>query len=74
MSTLRMTALQKAILNAVSTTERSNAQIAEAAGCSEAYASRVLTTLLHGNRHGLRSRFATDIDDPQTRFRMWRKG
>jgi len=67
-----MTPLQRAILAALSrTAERSNAQVAAAARCSEAYAARVLHRLASDG--AAVSRRVQDAEDPQTHFRLWRR-
>jgi len=68
----RKTMLQQRILAELARTqEKSNAQIAAAAGCSEAYACRVLA---RAQREGLAtSRYAEDAEDPQTHYRLWRR-
>lgn len=67
-----MTPLQRAILSALSRTrELSNAQVADAAQCSEAYACRVLRRLATDGE--VTSRVVEDAEDPQSHFRMWRR-
>jgi len=71
-STLTMTPLQVAILAALSNREQSNAQIAAAAKCSEPYASRVLSALARQGKAS--SRVVQDAEDPQTHYRLWKRG
>lgn len=74
MSSLRMTTpTQQRIMAALSRQrELSNAQVAAAAECSEAYASRVLRWLERQRPARVSSRVVQDANDPQTHYRLWR--
>ncbi len=73
MSTLQMTTVQRRILDALSHgAQLSNAQVAAQARCSEAYASRVLSRLAREGRAV--SRYVQDAEDPQTHYRLWKRG
>lgn len=72
MTERQMTTKQRAVLAALSTVrESSNAQVAEAAGVSEGYSSKVLRALAREKLAA--SREAEDAHDPQTHYRLWKR-
>lgn len=71
-STVNLTELQRRVLAVLSRTrEWTNAQVAERADCSDPGASRILRKLA---RAGLAtSRVVQDANEPNIRYRMWRR-
>ncbi len=66
----------KRVLEALSRArELSNAQVAAKAECSEGYASRVLNFLERTRPQPMAtSRVVQDAEDPQTHFKLWKRG